>query len=503
MKPIVRVSLLALALGIGSAGSAFAQSANETRGAGGGPDQAGQPETSGKPAAPQTPPPSIASSLGPLGDLWGTRTALEKAGVTFSLTYIGETLGNSSGGLRRGSIYEGRLDAQFDADLEKLLGWSGATFHTNAYQIHGHGLTRYYVGNLMTASGIEALPSTRLYELWLEQKLFNDKVAVRVGQLAADTEFLVSQYATLFVNATFGWPAITGINLPSGGPAYPLATPAARVKWSPTDEFSLLAAIFNGDPAGPARFLDDPDPQRRNRNGTDFRLSDPAFLIAEGAYAYNQGKDATGLPGTIKLGAWAHLGRRFNDQRLDDTGLSLADSSTSGVARRLRGDAGVYAVVDQMIYRVPDTTDQGIGVFARVSASPSDRNLISFYADGGVTFKGMIPGRPDDTFGVSVGYAQISDQARKLDRDARLFAAAGAINPDTGEYSYTGGALPVRSSEALIEVTYQAQIIPGWTVQPDFQYVFRPGGNVSNPRDPNGTPIKDAAIFGLRTTIRY
>src|SRR5215210_5470595 len=59
----------------------------------------------------------------------------------------------------------------------------------------------------MTASGIEALPSTRLYELWLEQKFFDDKVALRAGQLAADTEFLVSQYATVFVNATFGWPA--------------------------------------------------------------------------------------------------------------------------------------------------------------------------------------------------------------------------------------------------------------------------------------------------------
>src|SRR5215210_5253378 len=112
----------------------------------------------------------------------------------------------------------------------------------------------------MTASGIEALPSTRLYELWLEQKFFNDRIAVRAGQLAADTEFLVSQQATLFVNATFGWPAITAANLPSGGPAYPLATPGVRLKVAPTDELSFLAAIFNGDPAGPGPG----DPQRNN-----------------------------------------------------------------------------------------------------------------------------------------------------------------------------------------------------------------------------------------------
>ena len=227
MKPVFRVSLLALLL---TASPALAQSANETGRAGGQPALDGQPETSGKPSAPQTSAPSIASSLGPLGNLWGARTAIEQAGLTFSLTYIGETLGNSTGGIRRGSIYEGRLDTQIDADLEKLLGWSGATFHTNIYQIHGRGLSRYNLGSLMTVSGIEALPSTRLYELWLEQKFFDDKVALRAGQLAADTEFLVSQYATLFVNATFGWPAITAANLPSGGPAYPLATPAVRVK---------------------------------------------------------------------------------------------------------------------------------------------------------------------------------------------------------------------------------------------------------------------------------
>src|SRR4051812_32865452 len=131
MKPLFRAGLLALMLGA-APHSSLAQSANETRGAGGQPPQGGQPETSGKPSAPQTPPPSIASSLGPLGDLWGARPALEKAGITFSLTYIGETLGNTAGGIRRGSIYEGRLDTQIDADLEKLLGWSGATFHTGS-----------------------------------------------------------------------------------------------------------------------------------------------------------------------------------------------------------------------------------------------------------------------------------------------------------------------------------------------------------------------------------
>ena len=64
------------------------------------------------------------------------------------------------------------------------------------------------------------------------------------------------------------------------------------------------------------------------------------FLIGEAAYAYNQDQDAAGLPGTIKLGTWAHFGRRFADQRFDSTGLLLADPNASGFARLLRGNWG-------------------------------------------------------------------------------------------------------------------------------------------------------------------
>ena len=46
-----------------------------------------------------------------------------------------------------------------------------------------------------------------------------------MGQLAADQEFQVTQYGGLFINHTFGWSTLPSADLPSGGPAYPLATP--------------------------------------------------------------------------------------------------------------------------------------------------------------------------------------------------------------------------------------------------------------------------------------
>src|ERR1700749_3722544 len=47
---------------------------------------------------------------------------LERWGVKFAATYLGEVLGNPSGGLKPGSVYEGRLNLAVDVDLEKLAG---------------------------------------------------------------------------------------------------------------------------------------------------------------------------------------------------------------------------------------------------------------------------------------------------------------------------------------------------------------------------------------------
>src|SRR5476651_2502369 len=44
----------------------------------------------------------------------------KKYGIKFAATYIGETLGNVSGGLRQGAVYDGRLNLAIDVDLQKL-----------------------------------------------------------------------------------------------------------------------------------------------------------------------------------------------------------------------------------------------------------------------------------------------------------------------------------------------------------------------------------------------
>ncbi|MET4279690.1 carbohydrate-selective porin OprB [Bradyrhizobium sp. F1.2.2] len=260
---------------------------------------------------------------------------LQKYGVKFAATYIGEVLGNASGGLKQGSVYEGRLNLAVDVDLQKLVGLDKLTFHSNMFQIHGDGLSRSNLQNFFTVSGIEALPSTRLYEAYFEKQWGAKKVSLKFGQLAADSEFFNTKYTDVFTNASLGWPAITSFNLPSGGPSPPLAALGARLLVNVNDQLSLLGAIFDGDQAGPGPG----DPQERNRYGLNFRINDPPLLLGQVQYAWNNKKGDPNLTGQIKVGGWRHFGW-FADQRLDSTGLSLAASASSAQPLLLSGDIG-------------------------------------------------------------------------------------------------------------------------------------------------------------------
>ncbi len=404
------------------------------------------------------------------------RKQLGHNGISYSFVYTGEVLGNVSGGVRRGSIYEGKLEGLLNIDFDKLSGWKGLNLFANGFQIHRtRGLRDDHFESLITVSNIEAVSSTRLSEIWLEQKLLGDKISVRIGQLAADAEFFISDYARMFVSND--WPTILGANLPSGGPAYPLSTPGVRLKFNPDEHWSLLVGIFNGDPGNQATV---------NRHGTNFRVNDPPLVMAELQFRFNQDKKASGLASILRLGGWYHFGE-FDDQRFDDLGLSLAAPSSSGTARRFSQTNGIYGIFDQQIYRpTGGGPDSGVSVFGRVGGTQSDRNLVDLFFDTGVVVAGMIPGRPDDKFGASLIFAGISESARALDTDAIAF----------------GALQPVRNYEMLLEVSYQAQIRPGWVVQPLFQYVFNPGGNVPAASG-SGWQVRSGALLGLRSTIVY
>jgi porin len=399
-----------------------------------------------------------------LGDLGGLRPALGAHGIELGITYTGEAFGSLTGGVRRGAVHDGQLLASLDADLDKLAGWSGAKAHVDMLEIHGRGPSASLLdGNLMTVSNIEARPALRLYTLWLEQNLLDDKLSLRLGQIRADEEFITSTTAAGLINSTFGWPAIAASDTTEGGPVYPLAQPGVRLQLKPAPDLTLRSAVFSSNPGGRGCLG---DPQICNRSGTTFSLSGGTFAIAELEYAANAGKDAKGLPGTYKLGAWRETGT-FTDQF---TGL-----------RTRNGDWAIYGIADQTVWQ-PKDSDEALTIFMRMAGAPSDRNLVTWYADGGFGLKAPLPKRPDDVLTLAFAYGKISEDAAAADRLA-------------------GPPTPVRDHEAVIELDYNLAVRPGWTLQPDLQYVIHPGGNVLNPK--GSRPIGDALLLGLRTTLTF
>jgi len=293
----------------------------------------------------------------------------------------------------------------------------------------------------------------------------------------------------MFVNTMFGWPMVPSADLPGGGPAYPLSALGVRFKARPIDPMTLLVGVFSGSPVHNNSVGDS---QRINASGTSFPVNSGALVIAElqyshpalGSMLYADQKEA--LARVYKIGFWYDT-EPFPDQRFDNTGLSLADPMTSGIAKNHRGNFSIYAVADQMVWQDPEESDRTISLFARAMGTPlSNRNLIDFSLNFGMTFKEPFPHRDDDTFGIGLGFARVSSQAAALDRDTAL--ATASFNP-------------TRTSETFLEVTYQYAVAPWLQLQPDFQYVFNPGAGIANASAT--AKVKDEAVIGVRTNILF
>jgi porin len=426
-----------------------------------------------------------------LGDMWGLRSTLADHGMTLTIQDTSEYIGNVSGGVQQGFVYEGLTQVVGQMDTMRAFGHYGGLFNISGLNIRGSNLSAENLLTLQTASGIEADPGTRLWEAWYDQKFLDeDRLDVKIGQQSLDQEFMVSTNALYFVNTMFGWPMLPSADLPGGGPAYPLSALGVRLSARPVNGVTLLAGVFNGDPV---KNDDGSDPQQQNRHGVSFPLNGGALYIAEAQFSYPavgsmvEPGQQKALGWTYRIGAWYDT-RNFADMRLDQNGIPLANPSSSGVVLQHAGNYAFYGVADRLVWRDDEYPDRTIAVFTRIMGTPQqDRNLIDFSANLGAVMHSPFRNRPGDTFGIGAGFARLSQSVRQADLDNIVFS---------------GQVTPVRSNEKFIELTYQYQWKPWIQIQPDLQYVWNPGGGVSDPDYP-WLRIKNECVIGIRTNISF
>jgi len=293
--------------------------------------------------------------------------AVTPKAISFPFSYIGEIMGNPTGGERRGAVYTGLLSIGVAGDLGQLAGWEGASFLVSAVYPHGPSLTDRYVNAFNEISSIEAYNSIRLCEAWLQQEFADGKFSIRLGQILVDEEFFASENANLFINSVFGALPLVCQNF--FVPVYPYATPGVRVRYTASESFSIQAGVFADGPAGDFT---------RNKHGFDWHLNrDGVLAIAEAAYTRN---------GSVyKLGC-------FYQSRETET----------------RANAGGYIVIDQKLWCKPGTDEQGLNGFLRIGGASNNRNIVPFYCDAGFHYRGLIPCREKDCAGIGVSFTRLN-----------------------------------------------------------------------------------------------
>jgi porin len=387
-------------------------------------------------------------------------------GVELSAVYDGEGLVNASGGIRTGAVYVGTLHLQLTVDGERLLGWRGVTFLLDGLGTHGGHPSRL-VGDAQGLSNLEAPGGGQLYEAWLQQNLLGNRISALVGRYDVNTEFYRLQAATLFLNSSFGvGPEFSQSG--QGGPSvFPDTSVGVRLAFKPTRGIVLRAAVLDGVP------VDRPDGGHRV-----FAKGDGLLLVGEAAFLSRPAPEGRPLGSRFRIGRGAALspyegklavGGWYYTAGFDD----VSEREPAGRPVRHRGSAGADVLADEQVYRSAASSGRKINVFAQLGFGDARVNRFGLYAGGGIVFSGLFPGLENDELGLAVAIARNGSHFLELQRQQ---------------------AVPVIGTETALELTYLLQIGKHWTLQPDLQYVQRPG------TDPTR---KNALAIALRFELSY
>lgn len=362
------------------------------------------------------------------GDWGGFRPAMESRGITSEAVLTTDFLYNTRGGVEEDGAVLGNFDLTFEVDTAKTGWWENGTFFFYFLgDFNFGGPMTEITGDLQTASNIEADEAFKLYEAWYEHHFADDRLSLLVGLHDFNGEFDVLEYASLFINSSFG----ISPDISQTGPSiFPTTSLAARLKVQPSDRSYVMAAVYDGVPGDP----DDPP-------STAIILKEEDGVFAAIEAGLSEGEPGQAAYYKVAAGAWVHTAEveNFDGQPHDD-------------------NHGFYLIGEKTLYAETDD-GQGLGAFIQLGFSDEDWNQIASYWGAGLNYTGIVPGRDHDVAGLAVASARNGDKFMEFIKEAE---GAG-----------------VEHTETAIELTYRAEVRPWLFVQPDLQYIINPSMNPS------------------------
>lgn len=400
-----------------------------------------------------------------IGDPMGHRARLADGGLGIGASTVVEAMGNPVGGRRQGltAVTSTGIDLTFD--LERLAKLRGLTFHLSGAWRTGTSLSQEYIGNVFPVQEEWGNETIRLYSLALEQSLWDDRLNVIAGRIAPGDDFATSTLLCLFVsNGICGNP----IAIPDDNPSfatYPVSTWGLRVRGQPWESVYALAGVYD---ANAALELND-------THGIDFDIQghNGALVVGEAGWRRPEKQPL----GRAALGLWWDS-NDFDDLEDDARGQPFARSGRP--ARVHAGNQGLYVLGEHALWHEPGgADDEGIQAFTMATFAPADRNPLPFFWDAGVVWRGLVPGRDDDVLVLGGMYGAFSDA---LQTTQRIRYAQGRRRD------------PPQTWEAVVELGYLIQVTGWLQIQPDLQYIVRPGATGAT---------GDALALGAQVVVTY
>lgn len=326
------------------------------------------------------------------------------------------------------------MDTSLTLDTEKLGLWKGGTLYASFQNAHGSSISSRYVGDIQIISNIDPVNNmTHLNEYYIIQSLFNEKLVFKGGKQDANNSFAYLGNSEHFINSSFALPP----NIPL--PTYPLPGLGIATFITPCKYFTFKHGLFDGNPG---------------RGSLGFKSAFDGHDGVINLFELSFNSQIKNLTGNYMFGGWVHSG-------------DIEEITNQPFPRQYSNNYGIYAGIDQMLYKESkdDEDAQGLYLLGQYSYTPKNHSEISHYIGGGLVYNGLIPHRDNDSTGIGVAIADISDRYHTIDG---------------------------RTYETVMEIYHKFQLTPWLTVQPDLQFIFNPNGQEKN-----------AIAIGIRSVIRF
>jgi porin len=398
------------------------------------------------------------------GNWGGVRDQLKEKGVDVQLNYTTEPMYNVSGGELTGGTYIHNIDLDLKFDLGKIFGVGNTTFLLKVAQRSGDSTS---IRNIAPSEGGNAFPvqeafggqTWHLVNVQFDTRFLDDRLDLAYGRLVANDDFLRSPLYCQFINNSYcGSPKAVFMQNPFAFSAYPSAQWGVRGRYdTASQDWTFQGAVYdadvndqNGDPADPGN----------NERGTNWSFGGNGVVLAGEAQFHINRHFTEALPGVYKIGGY-YMNGDYED-------ISKTDNST------LDGNAMLWLLADQALYREAPGSDQGLSWFGALVFSLKDKvNTMSDYFNTGLLYKGLFDSRPKDVTGVAITTGWYSNEINT----AR--ASEGKSDQDY---------------EAVIEVNHKFVLTRGIAITPDIQYVIRPAGTGD---------IDNALVLGFRLSVQF